>query len=86
MPEIWQVRNDLKSALSLLSSKTFKLFPPQPIPEDREELREAGWRLLRPEMGIKVGRPVFVKGQSCEGVLKMVGKGSWAMERKYDGG
>ncbi|KAF3932855.1 hypothetical protein ABW19_dt0209969 [Dactylella cylindrospora] len=84
-PEIWRVRNDLKSALTLLSSKTFKLFPCHPDPEDKSELLESGCRLLLPEPGIKVGRPHFVKATSCKSVLSLVGKSTWALERKYDG-
>ncbi|KAF3927715.1 hypothetical protein ABW21_db0205375 [Orbilia brochopaga] len=85
LPEIWRVRGELKSALTLLSSKTFKLFPCKPAAEDEEELRDAASRLLMPEIGVKVGRPLFVKALSCEQVLRTVGKTIWAMERKYDG-
>ncbi|KAK6354705.1 hypothetical protein TWF696_003844 [Orbilia brochopaga] len=85
LPEIWRVRGELKSALALLGSKTFKLFPCKPAAEDEQELREAASRLLLPEVGIKVGRPVFIKALSCEQVLRTVGKSTWAMERKYDG-
>ncbi|KAF3932946.1 hypothetical protein ABW20_dc0101934 [Dactylellina cionopaga] len=86
LPEIWRIRGDLRSALALLGSKTFKLFPCTPSVEDKDELRENAVRLLVPEIGIKVGRPVFVKALNCERVLQMVGKEVWALERKYDGG
>ncbi|KAJ6261447.1 hypothetical protein Dda_4117 [Drechslerella dactyloides] len=85
LPEIWRVRGELKSALALLGSKTFKLFPCKPSAEDEDELRDAASRLLMPEIGVKVGRPVFIKALSCDQVLRTVGKSTWAMERKYDG-
>ncbi|KAK6523746.1 hypothetical protein TWF281_001718 [Arthrobotrys megalospora] len=85
LPEIWRIRGQLDSALSVLGSKTFRLFPCTPSPDDEEELREAAERLLLPEMGVKVGRPVFMKALSCERVIRMAGKKTWALERKYDG-
>ncbi|KAF3920222.1 hypothetical protein AA313_de0206866 [Arthrobotrys entomopaga] len=86
LPEIWRIRGELKSALDLLSSKTFGLFPTHPSSEDEDELREAGRKLLVPEMGVKVGRPHFVKAVNCDRVLQTLGKDTWALERKYDGG
>lgn len=86
LPEIWRIRGQLESALSVLGSKTFRLFPCAPSPDDEEELREAAERLLLPEVGVKVGRPVFVKALSCEKVIRMAGRKTWALERKYDGG
>ncbi|KAF3201342.1 hypothetical protein TWF679_011402 [Orbilia oligospora] len=85
LPEIWRIRGQLESALSVLGSKTFRLFPCAPSPDDEEELREAAERLLLPEMGVKVGRPVFMKALSCERVIRMAGRKTWALERKYDG-
>ncbi|EWC47384.1 hypothetical protein DRE_00352 [Drechslerella stenobrocha 248] len=85
LPQVWRVRSQLASALSLLGSKTFKLFPCLPCADDEGELTDAAVRLLMPEMGVKVGRPVFMKALSCDWVLGMVGKGVWAVERKYDG-
>ncbi|KAK6339305.1 hypothetical protein TWF718_008726 [Orbilia javanica] len=85
LPEIWNMRGQLESALSVLGSKTFRLFPCDPSPDDEEELREAAERLLLPEMGVKVGRPVFMKVLSCEKAIRMAGRRTWALERKYDG-
>ncbi|EPS39832.1 hypothetical protein H072_6425 [Dactylellina haptotyla CBS 200.50] len=85
LPEIQQIRGELKSALSVLASKTFKLFPCSPNLEDKDELVEAGRKLLVPEIGVKVGRPVFVKAVNCERVFQVTKLDTWALERKYDG-
>lgn len=42
-------------------------------------------KLLRPAIGIKVGRPTFHKAWSFKHCFQLTGKSAWAAEVKYDG-
>lgn len=41
--------------------------------------------LVRPQVGVKVGRAAFVKARSCGDVVRLAAGRTMAMERKYDG-
>jgi DNA ligase-4 len=46
--------------------------------------REAA-KSLRPQIGVKVGRPPFVKARSIQHAVQLAGTQKWTVERKYDG-
>ena len=84
IPDLLQFQNDFRAAIELLKGP-LQEYPECPDPRS-ERLHRAGARaLLRPVVGVKVGRPEFTKARSIEHCVKMLGGQKWALERKYDG-
>lgn len=50
-----------------------------------EVLREITNVYLKPQVGVKIGRPDFHKARSIKHCLQITGKHRWALEPKYDG-
>ncbi|KAK8229275.1 hypothetical protein HDK90DRAFT_493541 [Phyllosticta capitalensis] len=78
-------KDDLIEAAKLLCGD-LKKYPAQPDFQSRQIfLEEAEAMIVRPQIGIKVGRPNWAKARSFKNCLSMVGQGQWIIERKYDG-
>ncbi|KAF2230210.1 hypothetical protein EV356DRAFT_509256 [Viridothelium virens] len=84
LPDLLRFQDSLPDALSLL--KTGLACYPAVADPDQQLIykREASAR-LRPKVGVKVGRPSFVKARSIQNCLNIVGRRRWSAERKYDG-
>ncbi|KAF2436866.1 DNA ligase/mRNA capping enzyme, partial [Tothia fuscella] len=47
--------------------------------------RKEADKLLAPQVGMKVGRPPFLKARSIQSAVQLAGTQKWTLERKYDG-
>lgn len=82
-PAILKVNSDFVAALEILNSPelaslTGSCTTMSSLPND---LRIC----LKPQTGVKVGRPTFKKARSIKHCLQMVDDGKWHIEPKYDG-
>lgn len=77
LPTIMRIHDDFTVATRLLEQEssrvTFREIEPEDLP-----------RLLKPQVGVKVGRQTWLKGRSIKHCLEM-GRGFVSVERKYDG-
>lgn len=58
--------------------------PPANASSRRHWLERFVW-LVRPQVGVKVGRTAFIKARSCSDIVRLAAGRAMAMERKYDG-
>ncbi|KAK7510296.1 hypothetical protein IWZ03DRAFT_287659, partial [Phyllosticta citriasiana] len=85
MPILLKFNNDLTFAADQFRGP-LKKFPANPDPQSRQVfLEEAEAHIVRPQVGIKVGRPHWIKARSFKNCLDLVAHGQWIIERKYDG-
>jgi len=63
LPSLWSVQSDLRRCLEVLGGAVFRVFPPKPEKRDVGELLEGAGRLVRPEVGVRVGRVKFLKAR-----------------------
>lgn len=69
LPILWKFQGDLRIALGVLNeNQVFKSLPAKPEMKDIERLLEGVGNLIKPEVGVKVGRVEFLKARvSCDG-------------------
>ncbi|KAK4991668.1 hypothetical protein LTR50_001676 [Elasticomyces elasticus] len=84
LPDLYRFQQDFGAAVALLRGHLSR-FPPKPDALSEVLLREQASTLLRPAVGVKVGRPTFHKARSIQHCLQLTGKRRWSVERKYDG-
>ncbi|KAK2028294.1 ATP dependent DNA ligase domain-containing protein [Colletotrichum zoysiae] len=81
LPDILKVQDDFSAALSLL--QTLRREPSfRRGMEDKK--RDALMKYLTPVLGVKVGRPFWLKGRSIKHCMKL-GHGRMSCEKKIDG-
>ena len=70
LPILWKFQGDLRIALGVLNeNQVFKVFPAKPEMRDMEKLLETVGNLVKPEVGVKVGRVEFLKARvSYDGI------------------
>jgi len=84
LPDLLRFQAKFSSAVTLLKGP-LKEFPDRPDLRSERLLRKQAAPLIKPQIGIKVGRPDFTKARSIDHCLKMLGGQQWVLERKYDG-
>ncbi|KAM0707828.1 hypothetical protein Q7P35_004477 [Cladosporium inversicolor] len=84
LPDLLRFQAKFSSAVTLLKGP-LKEFPDRPDYRSERLLRKQAAPLIKPSVGIKVGRPDFTKARSIDHCLKMLGDQQWVLERKYDG-
>lgn len=84
LPDLLRFQANFSSAVTLLKGP-LKEYPDRPDPRSERLLRRQAAPLIKPYVGIKVGRPEFTKARSIEHCLKMLANQQWVLERKYDG-
>jgi DNA ligase-4 len=84
LPRLLQFQDSFKAANSLLRGSLQKWHSKPDLRSQRIFKKEAA-ELLHPKVGIKVGRPPFVKARSMANAVQMAGCQRWSVERKYDG-
>lgn len=88
LPSLWAVQSDLRRCLEVLEGPVFKIFPPKPEKADQRGLLEAAAKLVRPQVGVRVGRVEFVKARVSEIVdrkqLKLGARGVRGMLISHD--
>ena len=84
LPDVLRFQNDFQTALGMLKTSLGQ-FPDRPDVRSEALHRISAAPLLRPAVGVKVGRPDFIKARSIDSCLDMLGQREWVLERKYDG-
>ncbi|KAJ9640098.1 hypothetical protein H2199_006332 [Coniosporium tulheliwenetii] len=84
LPALLKFQDTFEAAMHLIKGPLAE-FPSNPDPRSQVIFRKQAAGLLRPQIGVKVGRPSFHKAHSLKDCLRTVGSRKWAIERKYDG-
>ncbi|KAI9720342.1 MAG: hypothetical protein M1828_005726 [Chrysothrix sp. TS-e1954] len=85
LPSVLRIQNNLGFALRLLEDPAFGSDALQSSPDINSHLHETLKKLIRPQVGVKVGRPQYLKARGIRDCLRLVGNGKWDLEPKYDG-
>ncbi|KAL4819847.1 hypothetical protein BDW67DRAFT_173121 [Aspergillus spinulosporus] len=85
LPHLLLFQNSFEAAVTLLSSEPIIHFPPRPEIGYARDLGKIALHHLIPKIGIKIGRPEYVKARSIKHCCNMVGQRRMSVERKYDG-
>nr|POE72860.1 uba domain-containing protein 7 [Quercus suber] len=84
LPDLLRFQNNIVRALTLLKGELSE-FPPQPDVRSESLHRQQAATLIKPSIGVKIGRPQFHKARSPKQCFEMVDRQKWVLERKYDG-
>lgn len=85
-PHLFKFQQDLHKACALICAPEYRIHERFPPSRERERiLRSLAEETLKPELGVKVGRPEFVKARSCKHAAALAAGRKFSMERKYDG-
>nr|OQO18868.1 hypothetical protein B0A51_14534 [Rachicladosporium sp. CCFEE 5018]OQO25551.1 hypothetical protein B0A51_06870 [Rachicladosporium sp. CCFEE 5018] len=84
LPDLLRFQHNFNSAISLLRGPLVE-YPERPDPRSQRLLRQQATSLIRPCVGVKVGRPNFHKARSMQHCINLLGQQQWVLERKYDG-
>ncbi|KAH0606339.1 uncharacterized protein H6S33_004000 [Morchella sextelata] len=86
MPHLFKFQQDLSKACALICAPEYRVYARFPPPSERAQiLRSLAAQILKPETGVKVGRPEFVKARSCKHAAALAAGRTFSLERKYDG-
>ena len=84
LPDLLRFQDSLPDALDLLKG-ALKHYPAVPGRDQALIYKEEASTRLCPKVGVKIGRPSFIKARSIQSCLKLLGPRRWSAERKYDG-
>ena len=84
LPDLLRFQEDFAAAIKMLKGP-LKEYPENPDPRSRQLHRKGAAVLLKPSVGIKVGRPDFHKARSIDHCIGMCRGQRKILERKYDG-
>jgi len=85
LPQLLQFQNTFEGALEMLDSEPMNHFPPRPDRRLAASLCATALNHIRPQTGIKVGRPDYFKARSIKHCIQITGRRRMSVERKYDG-
>ncbi|KAK3714828.1 hypothetical protein LTR37_007563 [Vermiconidia calcicola] len=84
LPDLLQFQNDFTAVISLLKGP-LREYPDSPDPRSVQLHRKSAAQYLKPSVGVKVGRPNFMKVRAIDHCMNMLGREQCVLERKYDG-
>nr|POE87552.1 dna ligase 4 [Quercus suber] len=84
LPDLLRFQNDFEKAVTLLKDELAGFPFQSDIRSESLHLQQVA-TLIKPCVGVKVGRPDFRKARSPKQCLEMVRGQKWVLERKYDG-
>ena len=84
LPDLLRFQQNFDAALELLKGP-LKEYHARPDARSERLLRSGAAALIKPCVGVKVGRPTFHKARSIDHCLEMLDRHEWVLERKYDG-
>ncbi|EUC41675.1 hypothetical protein COCMIDRAFT_40176 [Bipolaris oryzae ATCC 44560] len=84
LPELLAFQNDYEAAFDVLKGDLGS-YPAVPESWEEEPMRVEAAKRLKARVGVKIGRPTFLKAWSFSNCFKLVDDGVWAAEVKYDG-
>ncbi|KAI9712358.1 MAG: hypothetical protein M1820_001571 [Bogoriella megaspora] len=85
LPDLLRFQDSLPNALELLA-KNFSHCAAELSKDEESNFRRCQMsKNLRLRLGVKIGRPPFVKARSLDYCLQLAASRTWSLERKYDG-
>ncbi|KAJ4377938.1 hypothetical protein N0V83_000768 [Neocucurbitaria cava] len=84
LPDLLMFQNDFDTAFNMLKGD-LSCYPPVPDLSKTNEMRVEAAQKLTAVVGVKVGRPTFLKAWSFANCFKLVCRQAWIAEVKYDG-
>jgi DNA ligase-4 len=84
LPGLLQFQDSFKAAIPLLRG-TLSKWHSKPDSKSQRIFKKEAADLVYPQVGVKVGRPPFIKARSMANAVQMAGCQTWSVERKYDG-
>ncbi|KAF2087505.1 hypothetical protein K490DRAFT_73867 [Saccharata proteae CBS 121410] len=84
LPPLLNFQNNLSAAIAYLKGPLHR-YHSKPDPQSQRLFLEEASLLINPQIGVKIGKPTWYKARSMDNCLKMVGRSTWTIERKYDG-
>ncbi len=84
LPDLLLFQNNFDAAFGMLRGD-LSCFPSVPDPSQEASMSMDASRRLKAVVGVKVGRPKFLKAWSFKSCFQLTGKRAWAAEIKYDG-
>jgi DNA ligase-4 len=84
LPGLLHFQDSFAAAIPLLRGPLRRWHAKPDLRSQRIFKKEAA-ELLCPQVGVKVGRPPFMKARSMANAVQMAGCQRWSVERKYDG-
>ena len=86
LPKLLEFQSSFDAAAGILECSSVRAIPAQPSAQTEERLmEEISAECLRPQVGVKIGRPIFVKARSLHQCLRLTKNSRWAIEPKFDG-
>lgn len=85
LPHLLQFQDTFAGALNMLISEPMNHFPAHPDPKLATTLCSIALDHLKPQIGIKIGRPEYSKARSIKHCHQMAKGRRISIERKYDG-
>ena len=85
LPHLLQFQDTFEGALNMLVAEPMNHFPAHPDPQLAISLCSIALEHLRPQIGIKIGRPEYYKARSIKHCHQMAKGRQISIERKYDG-
>ena len=85
MPVVLKVYDNFEEAVKVLQGPHLQNLVAMPDPRHRALQREVASLRLAPKVGIKVGRPTFLKARSIRHTTQLANGRVMSLERKYDG-
>ncbi|KAK5683182.1 hypothetical protein LTS10_004713 [Elasticomyces elasticus] len=86
LPGLLRFQDNFNAAVGLLKNEPLlRQLPDCPDPRSARLHKQGAATVIRPQVGVKVGRPTFIKARSLDSCVKMLGTQEWVLERKYDG-
>lgn len=85
LPHLMVLQDSLEAAVSLVKSSSLRLFPHQPQSDICNLLEDKALEHFIPRIGIKIGRPEYLKARSIKHCCELIRQRRMSVERKYDG-
>ena len=85
MAVVLKVHDNVEEAIKIIRGPHFRHLAAMPSPQQRTLQREVASLRLTPKLGIKVGRPTFLKARSVRHASQLANGRIMSLEHKYDG-
>ncbi|MCJ1245610.1 hypothetical protein MMC30_002814 [Trapelia coarctata] len=85
LPGIMKMHDNFESAVGLLRGSELDWASAMPSPAEAKRQKTRAARHLVPSVGVKIGRPFFLKAWSVEHTVQLAHGRRMNLERKYDG-
>jgi DNA ligase 4 len=85
LPSLLKFQDSFSAAVGLLRGPFSEIPSSTTDPFAERAFKRQAAKLLSPQIGVKVGRPQFLKARSMENCVELANQQTWSVERKYDG-